>query len=264
MVRRSPFFVLLLPLLAACGSSAPVPPSRTEATAFEPARYLEGVGTRYSVRLDEVTRSEKPEEALPAALVAGDSTMTIVASLFRVGDVYTVDMVVHNLTDTELFIDRNEIELFDNRGDKLLPMFDWEMGPMYGLRSQQATYRGYHHLGADFQAGQSGIKGENPRNSTGTKPVPQSQVGGLAPSASNPLPSTDTDFSWISELRMERATVMLPAKIQVAPMSSSPYWGYWRGSSLEYPITAIIVVGVKRMLFRFDEEGNVVREARWE
>ena len=93
MVRRSLLFVVLLPLLAACGSSAP--PPTAEVGSFEPARYLEGVGSRYSVRLDTLTEADQPEEAMPAALVAGDETVTIVASLFRVDDVFTLDMVIH-------------------------------------------------------------------------------------------------------------------------------------------------------------------------
>lgn len=256
MARRFPTFVVLLPLLAACATTAPTAHRADEAayvtSADGQAVYLSGVTSRYSVRLDElrVSHATARESRLPHAVVAGDATMTVAGSLFRHGDVFTLDMIVRNHGEEPIEIDRAYVELYDDQGNELSPMLDWERGPEYGLRALQTRHRGYHHMGTDHQAGQAGV-GED------RKPAPRDKgiTNRVDQKAALKASETPMDISWISELAQQRELITLPAVIVLPPGEDMPYWAYWKGRDLHYPLTVSLRIGGKRMLLRFDDPG---------
>lgn len=257
MARRFPTFVVLMPMLAACATTAPGPV--VEPSMVDEAVYLEGVTTRYSVRLDELRESARSDRncRLPNAVVAGDQTMTVAASLFRCDDVYTLDLVIQNLSDEAIEFDRARLELFDNLGDRLNPMYEWEEGRNFGLRAEQSTFRGYKHMGTDFQGGQAGSKAEKAHTGTEQKmvahSVPAGSRVGMEGNERTPL-----DFTWLAELEMEE-TVTLPDVLSIEGHRNVPYWAYWRGKSVNLPLTAILVIDGKRMLMRFDASDGTAR-----
>lgn len=258
MARRIPTLVVLSLLLAACATTQPGPV--VDSSAVGDAVYLEGISTRFSVRLDELRSSLRGNRnsKMPNAVVAGDQTVTVAAALFRCDDVYTLDLVINNLGDKTVHVDRSRIELFDDRGDRLNVMLDWQNGERFGLRAETSPFRGYRHLGTDFQAGQTGAKAEQARSASQSK-LPErthQTVGDLNALKSDDLPQ---DFSWLSALKLEEQTITLPDQLPVEPKSNTPYWVYWRGARVQPPLTAIVVIDGKRMLFRFDETGNLAR-----
>ncbi len=259
MARRIPTFVVLLPLLAACATTAPE--TRVEVQGSDEVVYLEGVSSRYSVRLDDLRPAMKHRrnDRLPNAVVAGDQSVTVAASLFRHDDVYTLDLVLHNLGDEEIAIDRSRIELFDNDGDQLQPLLDWEPGQRFGLRAEQETFRGYHHLGKDFQQGQSGIASEKVAPPAERKQRTAGAVSGGDAAALTAAEAQPLDFSWLWELDLEKETVTLPAVVSILPGHDLPYWAYFRAHEVDFPLTAIVTVDGKRMLFRFDRPGHEAR-----
>lgn len=251
---RTPIVLVLL-ILAACATTAP----QTEVTTVETedVLYLTGETTRFSVRLDEVRsqRAYHREDRLPNAVVAGDQTVTVVASLFRHDDVYTLDMVIQNPGSEPILLDRELMHLYDNRGLKLVPMLDWKEGHLYGLRAHQEHQRGYAHLGTDFESGQPGTRPDAARPKQSKKPTATARPSTRASDTANAAPP---DFSWLSELQMEAETLMLPASLQLQPGDNAAYWAYWSAGDekVELPITAAVIVDGKRMLFRFGEPAS--------
>jgi hypothetical protein len=260
MARRSILFVLVSLLLAACATTAPRQTTSEDDSAVV---YQEGVTTRYSVSMDELRSNATVhrQNRLPNAVVAGDQSLTVAASLFRSGDIFALDLIIQNHSDHRFEIDRTRFELFDNSGAHLVAKYDWPDGETYGLRSIQEFRRDYAHLGLDFEDSQpsrnSEVGGEDPAHSRVGTHIDATREVELA---ENPV---NTDYSWISDLQFDEQTLVLPVVVELYPGKNRAYWGYWRvpaGDSgtkrrLEYPLTATIVIDGKRMLFRFEEPG---------
>jgi hypothetical protein len=246
MARRFPTHVVLLPLLAACATTAPV--DVDERRDDGRVVYLDGMTTRYAVKVDELPAAKRPKhECLINAVVAGDASMTAAASLYRCESVYTLDLVLHNHGDTPLAIDREQIKLYDRDGVPLTPLLDWPDGIDHGLRAEQATVAAYEILSAEQRANGGGTAGIEAKGGTGL-------------GAAGPLPSTTgTSSAWDSDLRMVRQTVTLPAVVTVSPERHAPYWAYWQAKEAEFPLTATIRVGDKRMVMQFDEPPRLAR-----
>lgn len=250
MTRRSCIFVLVSLLLAACATTTPKPLVVEDDSAVV---YLVGKTTRYSVSMDELkpNGSAHRRNRLPNALVAGDQSLTVAASLFHSGDIYTLDLIIKNHGDHPIEIDRSRLELMDDEGRHFDALYDWEEGIYYGLRSIRELNRGYAHLGTDFE--ESGHGGEDTRSQ---KPPPKKTIHEKLDAAAATRMGENAslnDFSWISELEMEDETVVLPETLELYAGQNRPYWAYWRAKEPEFPMTAIVVVDGKRMLFRFDE-----------
>jgi hypothetical protein len=242
MARRFPTFVVLLPLLAACSTTAPV-----DVKTFDDdhAVYFEGVSTRYALSVDELrTSSPLADSRLPRAVVAGDASITTAASLFRCGDVFTLDIILHNHGEAPVVIDRSKIELFDANGARLTPLLDWSPGTEFGLRADQSTVRTYAHLQSDAQHNRSEVAATTTKRATTT------------PTAAS---SDDTGSAWIGDMALVRETVTLPATLDVSPGRHRPYWAYWRAEGPLSKLTAVITVDDKRMMLEFAAPGRSAR-----
>jgi len=211
------------------------------------------------------------QNRLPNAVVAGDQSLTVAASLFRRGDIFTLDLIVQNQSDHRFEIDRSRFALFDNRGVHLLAMYDWPEGENYGLRSIREFRRDYAHMGRDFEDVKPGRDREG--EPSDSREHASKRLQGQSSSASHSLPSPDqqvnSDYSWISDLQFDAQTLVLPTVCELFPKENRAYWAYWQlapqednsSSHVEYPLTATVVIDGKRMLFRFEEPG-VTRTAR--
>jgi hypothetical protein len=268
MAQRSILFVLVSLLLAACATTAPKPVALNADDSA--VVYQQGVTTRYSVSMDELSSASSltRQRRLPNAVVAGDQCLTVAASLFRRGDVFTLDLIVQNHSDHRFEIERSSMDLFDNRGLHLFAMYDWPDGESYGLRSIREFRRDYAHMGRDFEETNAG-RDRDPdlaRQERTTKHVPgnsqQSRVNtGTLESASSQV---NSDYSWINDLNFEDQTLILPAVCELYPGKNRAYWAYWQvprtatntPSKIEFPLTATVVMDGKRMLFRFEEPGT--------
>ncbi len=258
MARRSILFVLVSLLLAACATTAP----RTIPVADDSAVvYQQGVTTRYSVSMDELRSSATAprQHRLPNALVAGDQSLTVAASLFRRGDIFTLDLIIQNQSDHRFEIDRSRFALFDNRGRHLQAMYDWPEGENYGLRSVREFRRDYAHLGRDFE--ESGAPRVHERGSRDPNRNRVERDVNVLVSIDSATNSVNTDYSWISDLQFDEQTLVLPQVAELFPGQNRAYWAYWRvptqGSqnaktTIEFPLTATVVIDGKRMLFRFE------------
>ncbi|HKK70660.1 MAG TPA: hypothetical protein VKA86_05535 [Candidatus Krumholzibacteria bacterium] len=246
MARRFPTHVVLLPVLAACATTAPVDVD----TRQDDGRivYLDGMTTRYAVKVDELPAAKRPKhDRLINAVVAGDASMTAAASLYRCESVYTLDLVLHNHGETPLAIDRGQIKLYDRDGVPLTPLLDWADGIDHGLRAEQATIAAYEIISAEQRTDGGGAAGIQGKGDTGL---------GVA----EPTPVTSGSASaWDTDLRLVQRTVTLPAVVTVSPDRHAPYWAYWKTEDAEFPLTATIRVGDKRMVMQFDEPPRMAR-----
>lgn len=251
MARRIPTLVVLLPLLAACATTAPRGEGRMATSSDGEAVYLQGVTTRYSVRLDELRAQQGRSrvDRLPNAVVAGDATMTVAGSLFRHPDVFALDLVIRNHGNEPIEIDRALITLTDDEDRLLTPLTDWAAGVDYGLRAMHVRNHGYRHMSADHQAGQAGVRGGETRATTKAETVPLTRTQ----SPALKVGETPMDVSWITELSLQRELVSVPSKLAVGPGAGTTYWAYWSADTVSYPLTVSVRVGGKRMLLRFEE-----------
>lgn len=251
MARRIPTLVVLLPLLAACATTAPVGEARVATSPDGELVYLQGVTTRYSVRLDELRAKQGRSrvDRLPHAVVAGDATMTVAGSLMRHPDAFVLDLVVRNHGDQSLELDRAQITLTDDEDRLLTPRSDWARGVDYGLRAMHVRDRGSRHMGTDHQAGQAGVRGDNTRLTTKPQVVPATR----SQSPALKVGETPMDVTWITDLSIQKDLVSVPTKLAIAPGEGTTYWAYWNADTVSFPLTVSVRIGGKRMLLRFDE-----------
>lgn len=251
MARRFPTFVVLLPLMAACATTAPVSEGQRITSPDGEAVYLQGITTRYSVRLDELRTKQSSSRAdfLPHAVVAGDATMTVAGSLYRHPDVFAVDLIIRNHGADPIEVDRSQIELVDDEDRALHPRMEWTQGMNYGLRALQVRNLNFRPMGTDHQAGQSGVGDDDPQR-VPTKP--QAATSSRVQSALL-VGETPMDVSWISDLAREQNLVTVPTQLTVAPGASASYWAYWDAVPVSYPVTVSVRIGGKRMLLRFED-----------
>lgn len=238
MARRFPTFVVLLPVLAACSTTAPVDVP-TDASVGG-AVYLDGVTTRYAVCLDELPAAQRSRYAsLQNAVVAGDASMTAAASLFLSDGVYTLDLVLCNHGDRPIALDRARIKLYDGKGDPLEALGDWPGGAEHGLRAEQTTVTAYDLPGSNAPAPGGTTPGRVPKGEPGAGPDPALATPG------------GTIFS--EDLRIIQEDLVLPQVITVRPQRHAPYWAYWRARPAVGPLRVTLRIGDRRMVFQFEE-----------
>jgi hypothetical protein len=243
MARLYPTLMVVPMLLAACATSAPV------SSPYE-AAYLEGRTSDYSIRVDELEMEgfQKLCKELPKALVAGNQDMTVAASMFRRGDYVTLDLVVHNHGHAPLELHRADVYILDYMGNRLEPVADWEGAERYGLRSKIAESTEYAYLeGLEnaprvYGAGEAGSGNTN-------------KGQGLRPAGSTPPPSDPgTELDMLLEpVTLRKNLVTAPETLVLQPEQKRPWWVYYRASEVVFPLSAIVRVDGKRLIFRFEE-----------
>jgi len=236
MALRVPTVAMLL-LLVACASTREGPP-RGDPT------YLEGITTRYSIRLDELRPQATHRHAdLPGAVVAGDETITATGSLMREGPYLALDLVIQNRGDQTLVLHRENLKLRDNLGTRLAAVADFEGAEHLGLRGQ-ATQRVAQGLQPDLTVGTTTaapspltLRSEAPRKQTpretGDRPVASSDPRG-----------------WGSDVTAE-ARAAAPEAIFLDPGEHRAYWAYWMAESVEYPLFVMIHLDGRSLLMKF-------------
>lgn len=237
MARRNLTFVALLPVLAACSTTASVDLASDSAPG-SPV-YLDGKTTQFAVCAEELPEARRPKyNSLRNAVIAGDASMTAAASLFMCDGVYVLDLVLCNHGDGPFDLDRSQIKLYDGRGIPLEALPEWAPGAEYGLRAERTTTTAYEILG----------------NSSATRGIASSS-GGLrkgeteAPGAAT---SGAGEAVFQSELRVVQEKLTLPRTVTVTPQHHVPYWAYWRASEVEGPLRVKLRVGNRRMVMDFE------------
>jgi hypothetical protein len=247
MAPRSPTLaVLVVTLLAACATTR-----TTETQSPTDPTYLRGRTSEYSVRLDELrARDSDQPNRLPYALVGGDETMTIAASMFRKDHYLALDMVVQNQTGEPLTLHRDNIQLFDGMGNRLSAVDDWEGADQYGLRAKAVARRDYASHSKDGDATPASI----PRNSS------SSPGDYLKKSPSTVQPIDDeagtapgVDFNLMGDVREDERSPT-PLTLLVPGNQSRPYWAYWHTTEkLSFPLMAMVTVNHKRVLLKYED-----------
>jgi hypothetical protein len=262
MARRHPtaaWMLLLVPVIAGCATTTAKSPTAAQ-TPEQPA-YLNGISTEYSARIDQLADRSDPSAAqkMPGAVVARDKAVTVVASLFRTGNYYTLDLIVHNRGETQVEIGRANLQLIDNTGKLLRSVEDWKGAQNHGLR---ATRRTRDTQPTTDELALAAARDTSPGVGTA---LGQSQIkpgvgdlnSGVGGGVTTPGPMPDTPAP---EMRLTQTTravegANLPDVLPVEPGASLPYWGYWSSGNVTvtYPLTAAVVVGNRRMIFRFQQ-----------
>lgn len=245
MARRHPTFVALLPVLAACSTTAPVDVP-TDASVGRVV-HLDGVTTRYAVCLDELPAAQRSQYAsLQNAVVAGDASMTAAASLYLSDGVYTLDLVLCNHGDQLLALERAHIKLYDGMGDPLEALTDWEGGVEHGLRAEQTTVTAYDLPGSSAPPPGGSVPGRAPKGAPEVGP--------------DPTFGTPATTIFAEDLRVVREDVALPRVVTVSSGRHVPYWAYWRARDAAGPLRVTLRVGDRRMVFQFEEpNGDLAR-----
>jgi len=242
MASRIPTLALLT-LLAACATTAPQTDSSTDANA---PTYLQGLSSKYSIRLDEIDSqgSQARAKQLPNGLAAGDETITLCAALFRKGNVFGLDLVVdnHDLKPFDLY--RENISIRDNTGRDLKHGEDFAGAQSVGLRGLSSS-----------RLAQGLIPGT--RQSTTRTPDPQTipeitSIRGMK-NITPPVETTNRPtLQLASDVEVEMLNPDLPDILQVDPGEGRVYWSYWQGSDVDFPVYVTVSVNGRRLLFKFD------------
>lgn len=248
MAPRSPTLaVIVVTLLAACATT-----TTTETQTRTDPTYLTGLTSEYSIRLDEL-RARDPSQPgrLPNAVIGGDETLTIAASMFQKEEFLGLDMVIQNQTEEPITLLRENLQLFDALGNRLIAVDDFEGAEQCGLRAKAGARRDYasHPMASD--ATPSSI----PRNTSGSSAdyLSKSTPGTQSISIDTASASAE-DFNWMSDLtEVERTTA--PLSLHIGGNENRPYWAYWRTHpDVEYPVTAMITLNNKRLIMKFDRD----------
>lgn len=244
--------LLLGPVIVGCATTAPPSPAH----APDQPVYLEGVTSEYSVRLDQFQPQDASStQRMPAAVVAKDkrSGAMVVASLHRVGPNYALDLIVHNLGTEPVELPRARVRLYDQLGTQLKQVEDWPGAENVGLRAslnsqgrqQEQEFVDDLHLASVLDS----------EGATSAGPAGNPLKGGAGDTGQQTA-SSSPNFNGPSLTRVsaDRGQVKAPEMLRVEPDASQPFWVYWstEGRALTMPLTAVVQLGDRGLLFRFD------------
>jgi hypothetical protein len=233
--------------LAACAATIPQTDLSTNATS---PTYLQGISSRYSLRLDEINSSGSQNRAkqLPGGLAAGDESLTFCAALFKDGDSFGLDMVLqnHGLEPFDLY--RANIVVRDNAGRRLEPIHGFAGAELYGLRGRTTARLAQGTIPGTRSS--STLAAQRPATEapslTGSKRIAGMEGVGV-PVETTPGPSLD----FVGSVQTEVPNPELPDVVDVPPGKSRVYWSYWTGEEVEYPLFVTVSVNDRRLLLKF-------------
>lgn len=238
MALRVPTVAMLV-LLVACASTP-------EGSIRGDPTYLEGITTRYSIRLDELRPQATHRHAdLPGAVVAGDETVTATGSLLRQGPHLVLDLVVQNRGDQPLVLRRENLQLRDNLGARLTEVVDFVGAEHLGLRGQ-ATQRVARGLQPDPTAG-SPLASPTPLAQRSARPQKHRTESGTRTVA-----TTDA-LEWNPGPAGVRTSPPAPEVLSLDPGAHRATWAYWQAESPEYPLFLMIHLEGRSLLMKFDQ-----------
>lgn len=241
MGRHLTWATLLL-ALAGCAGTGP----RDVQTALLDVHYLSGVETPTARRLAGISTEETlpADSAMRDALIAGDESFWVTATLFRRGDYYTLDMILLNREDEAVQIAREDIRLVDRQGRWLEAIEDWPGAEEAGLRgrSRRGEPRFVYDTPVARPASFSSMS-YDPGRSGGTK-----GNGGSARMPSslgyNPPVEWRGGFAEVAPEALDH--------VEVGSQEGRAYWAYWAAEEVEFPLTAFIMLDDRHVMFQFD------------
>jgi len=237
--------LLVVPLLAACASTSPKAPP---GDVF----YLHGMDSDYSVRASELHTTKFGElvKDLPSALLAGNEEFTVAASVFRHGENVTLDMIVANHSSQELRLNRADVYIFDYMGNKLASLGEWKDGVNYGLRSLVQKGDVYTYLDQPSETPRS--YGQETPDAGSTNKPGTSQVTPPNRDTRSSLEEDSADLDMLTNpITVRRYNAVAPKTLVVKPGEKKPYWAYFKTKDLVFPVTAVVRLNGKRLIFRF-------------
>lgn len=245
MARLNPTLLVVPLLLTACASSKP-------ASSPGDAPYLQAVNSDYSTRTDQVQSDafENLRMELPESLVAGNQDMTVAAAMFAKDDYFTVDLVIHNHSGRPLEISRADMYVMDYMGTHLAPVSDWDGAENYGLRSEVRKETEYAYL-----AGRDQVPGSYSQA--------QDSGGGKVSDSGGNIPVYDegSDLDMLTEpVKLKHFEVVAPPIMTIDAGQKRPYWAYFTSDEVVFPVSAVVRMDGKRLIFRF-EKPKVARPA---
>jgi hypothetical protein len=244
--------LLVVPLLAAACSTSPATRSQGDVS------YLDGINTDYSIRASELQTQNFAALAkdLPDALVAGNEDFTLATSIFRKGNYLVLDLVIANHSSQELKLNRADIYVIDYMGTRLASLTDWKDGQNYGLRSRVNKGSEYTYV-EGYGTTPRVLSQENPAPAASNKQgVGQNADPGSDMSSSLSDASAELDLL-TNPVKVKRTDEPLPKTLVVQSGQKKPYWAYFKTKDLMFPVTAVIRLSGKRLIFRFQEPKRV-------
>ncbi len=242
--------LLVVPLLAACASTSPQGPP---GDVF----YLHGIDSDYSVRASEL-HTEKFEalvQDLPGALLAGNEEFTVAATVFRRGENVTLDMIVANHSSQELRLNRADVYIFDYMGSRLASLDEWPDGQNYGLRKLLKQEDEYTYF--DQPPESPRIYGQESSSANTPNKPGASRVAPANPEAHSSLEDNSAELDMLTNpIKVRRFNALAPQTLVVKPGEKKPYWAYFKSKDLVFPVTAIVRLEGKRLIFRFESPRN--------
>lgn len=253
MASRIPTFALLL-LMAACATNAPRLGEQPDAS--EPI-YLQGITTRYSLRLDEAKQAAHRASALPGGLLAGDATVTLRAALFHQGDQFGLDLVLSNHDTSPLRLERSKILVRDNAGRQLSPTPGYAGAELHGLRGRTLARIDRGRLPASMED-ETMATGQTEQ---GTGPTPaQKQPSGTVTASTQQYMPTGSPYPDVVGVTLPpdvQSRTLLPDLMEIESNQTRAYWSYFSsaelGADLQYPLYVTVVVNGRKMLLTFTE-----------
>jgi hypothetical protein len=176
-----------------------------------------------------------------------------VASLHRVGANYALDVIVHNHGLESIELPRTRVRLYDHLGLQLPQIDDWDGAAAVGLRAglrnqerdQEQVFTDDLQLASMLDT-QEGIT---------TGPTSRPMKGNVRETGQRTPPSNaNLSGPSLSRVSGGQDEVVAPDVLRVEPDDSKPYWVYFNadGRELTMPLTAVVQLGDRGLLFRFD------------
>lgn len=247
--------LLVAPLLVTFLACSPAPAPPTTVAPATSAEYLRGVETEWSVPIDRLGDLDLlgPDSVMREALVAGDRELLLAATVFRVDDVYTLDLVVLNKTGSGLRLERGDLHLVDAEGRWLSPLPDHAAGVDHGLRGRGRA--GSTTSSAPLVLYDLFDPTRDARKTGPSARVQASLTKEVAPRVDerdrreDPLRHGAVDV----ELKSDGVLRASPVAVQVHDEDGKVFWGYFRDEAPRLPLTAMVMVDGQQYLFRFDD-----------
>lgn len=245
MATRIPTFALLF-LMVACAATTPPTEVSNE---LETESFLQGISSRYSLRLDELESdgSRSLAHQLQGGLAAGDESLNFSAALFRVDDSFGLDMVVQNQGEHSFDLHRDNIVLRDNSGHLLQPSQGFDGAKYCGLRGRTTT-----RLAQGVAPGTRSTDTARQRQRSEV-PTPAGKhrlvfmQGSEVPVETVRSPSLD----YVGTVDVEIPNPELPNVVNVPAGKSRVYWSYWTAHEVEYPVFVSVFVNDRHLLLKF-------------
>ncbi len=247
-MARAALAMYLVLVLAGCSASKGG--VQHDPAEVEGATTLSGVTSDYSIRLAELPRYEElgPRSSMLEGLVAGDKTVHVAVAAFEVTPYLALDLIVNNLQNIPLRIDRSDVRLVDSKGQWMSPVDDFPGAEKYGLRGR--SYRPdptvpYDGLGLYDPETTPDAMGyaSSPSTGKGSQNLPAAQ-------------SSRVNDSGPVYLGWNEQAPTAPPTLKVPGGEGRAWWVYWRYEEEPvFPLTAFVTVEGRHMIFVFDEAG---------